>query len=303
MELTRSFSPPKRNGSVFHAILIIVFVLITVWGLWQAARARVGPVFFFRLVPTLLVAGTVPILVYRAFALQSAGYILERDGIRLRWGFRMEDIPMDKIQWLGLDSQLDYDLPKPFLRWPGAVLGVQQLPDHRPIEYLAARSNRLVVIITPARVFAISPEDEHLFLDAFRQISELGSLSPIPAQSTYPVLLFFTSWADRPARLILTAGGLMDLILLAWVFWVISIHSQISFRLATDGSPLEFVPAVRLLLLPVLNTFFYLVDALLGLIFYRRVETRPLAFILWGSSIFTSLLFMGAVIFISMATE
>jgi hypothetical protein len=61
------------------------------------------------------------------------------------------------------------------------------------------------------------------------------------------------------------------------------------------------VPAVRLLLLPVLNLFFYIIDAILGLFFYRRSESRPAAYMMWGSSILSSLLFMAAIYFISRA--
>jgi hypothetical protein len=52
------------------------------------------------------------------------------------------------------------------------------------------------------------------------------------------------------------------------------------------------------MLLPVLNTFIFLADLLLGLFFYRRTEAQPLAYLLWGSSILTALLFIAAVIFI-----
>lgn len=58
------------------------------------------------------------------------------------------------------------------------------------------------------------------------------------------------------------------------------------------------MPAVRLFLLPVLNAAFFLGDTLLGLFFYRRVETRLASYLLWGVSVLTAALFLGAVFYI-----
>jgi len=55
-------------------------------------------------------------------------------------------------------------------------------------------------------------------------------------------------------------------------------------------------------LLPVLNTFFFITDLLLGFFFYRREDTRSLSYLMWASSALTSILFMGAVYFILQAT-
>jgi hypothetical protein len=42
----------------------------------------------------------------------------------------------------------------------------------------------------------------------------------------------------------------------------------------------------------VVNTFFVLGNILLGLFFYRRQESQPLSYVLWGSSTLTPLLFL-----------
>jgi hypothetical protein len=50
--------------------------------------------------------------------------------------------------------------------------------------------------------------------------------------------------------------------------------------------------------LPVLNIFFLLVDLLAGLFYYRRSESRLIAYLLWISGVVTSLLFLGGTYFI-----
>jgi hypothetical protein len=55
---------------------------------------------------------------------------------------------------------------------------------------------------------------------------------------------------------------------------------------------------VQLLLLPVLNALCLGVDLLGGLFFYRKPESQVFAYVLWGSGVVTSLLFLIAVFFI-----
>jgi hypothetical protein len=52
---------------------------------------------------------------------------------------------------------------------------------------------------------------------------------------------------------------------------------------------------LRLLLLPVINTFFVLADLSMGLFFFRREESQPFSYLLWGSGVLTPLLFLIAV--------
>jgi hypothetical protein len=270
--------------------------------LWQASLAESGPTFLVYLLGALLAIAFIPGLIYRMYALLQARYTLARDGISLYWGLRREEIPINSVNWLGSAEQNGMVLRKPFLRIPGAVLGVQTQADGKPVEFLAARDTNLVMIVTPDRVFAISPADTAEFLSTYRKLAEYGSLAPIQSISDYPTFLLSRSWADRPARVLLITSAFLALGLILWVSLSIPNHPQISLRLNTGSSPVELVPGIRLLLLPVLNTFFFIIDLLLGLFFYRRTDTKSLAYLMWVSSALTSLLFFGAVYFILQAT-
>jgi hypothetical protein len=166
---------------------------------------------------------------------------------------------------------------------------------------MAAYASPLILITTAERIFAISPEDEQVFLNAFRRASELGSITPIQARAAYPGLLLTLSLTDPLPRNLMLVGLALGLLLMMWVVLVIADQEQVSLRLWGGGGVQGSVPAVRLLLLPVLNLFFYIIDAILGLFFYRRSESRPAAYMMWGSSILSSLLFMAAIYFISRA--
>jgi hypothetical protein len=156
----------------------------------------------------------------------------------------------------------------------------------------------LIVIITLHKAYAISPVDNEAFLSTYQRLVELGSLASIPPRAAYATVLFTRSWSNLSARILLSVGMVLVAGLFVWIALLVPGYQQLPIRLTPQGTALEFVPAIRILLLPMINGFFFLVDSLLGLFFYRRQELRPLAYVLWGTSIFTSLLFYSAVFFL-----
>jgi hypothetical protein len=287
---------------ILHGTAVILLAAIGTVGLWRASLAETGPTFLIYLLGALLVIGLVPVIVYRMYALQRARYILARDGISIHWGLRREEIPINLVDWVGSADQNRMTLSKPFFRFPGAVLGMHTQADGKPVEFLAARDTKLVMIVTPDRIFAISPANETEFLRTYRKLSEFGSLAPIQSISDYPTFLLTRSWADRPARILIITSAILAMGLILWVSLSIPSHPMTALRLNADGSPVELVPGIRLLLLPVINTFFFIADLLLGLFFYRRADTQSLGYLMWASSALTSLLFSGAIYFILRVT-
>ena len=240
-----------------------------------------------------------PVLVYRAYALQQARYVLASDGIKLYWGLRREEIPIDSVSWVVSVTQNQINLNKPFFRIPGAILGVQTQPNGIPVEFLAANDKNLVVIVTSNRTFAISPANETEFLNTYRRLAEFGSLAPIQSASVYPTFLLARSWADRPARILLITSAVLALGLIALVSLSIPSHPMTALRLNADGeSSRACTRDTAAASAGVLNTFFFIADLFLGLFFYRRKDTQSLGYLMWASSALTSLLFSGAVYYI-----
>jgi hypothetical protein len=189
---------------------------------------------------------------------------------------------MSKILWLSRDTQLERPLPLPWLHWPGGVIGVRKVGTGR-VEYMAAHPRNLLVIATPGKMYAISPENPETFLATFQRQAEIGTLHPIAARSVYPTVLVGSVWASRPARGLLLAGLFLFLALLIW--------TPLAFP-ADD--PSLTISRTQFFLLPLVNALFFLVNFLLGLFFYRSLQSQPLAYLLWGTSVLTSLLFFGA---------
>ena len=292
------FFPPHRLGLITHIIGILAAIAVGFLGLWQAASAQIGLSFLLFLIPILIALVLAPLFGYRAYALWRASYTLQRDGIQLKWGLREETISMDSINWVRDSQELSANLPLPRLRWPGAILGVRHLPDGTQIEYLSAQSNQMILVSADERVYAISPANPEEFLLAYQRFAELGSLTPLPPHSAYPANLLRRVWASSPGRYLTLSGLLVSLVLLILVSLSVPSRPEISLGFNSDGTPSEMAPSVYLLLLPVLNTLFYMVEWLFGLYFFRSDETRTLAYLLWGSGLFTAVLFIIATLFI-----
>jgi len=197
------------------------------------------------------------------------------------------------------------------LYWPGSVLGTRRGADGKKVEYLAASIRRLIVISLPDRSLAISPDDPAAFLQSLQRYMEMGSLTPLPARSVYPSFFMARVWRAQPARYLLLAGLLLNLILLTWVLLIIPARTEVTLGFGPGREP---EPAVQLLLLPIISGFFYLLDAFLGLYLFRRAEGQAanpqtsisvgyfpgliLAYLLWGSGALVAGLILAGLFFI-----
>jgi len=310
MNLPSHFYPSRRRGLIFQIGLVLALLAGSGLCFWQAVAVRVGVIFMLYLLLGLLLVAPVPLLIYRTYALLGAHYTLERDGLRIRWGLRAEDIPLPDIEWMRLATDLPAlfvsekpsqikSIPLPWLHWPGSLIGIRQVEGLGGVEYIASDERSLVLIATPRRIFAISPADPDELLRSFNRINELGSLTPLSARSLYPTFLLARIWADRLARPLILASLLLGLALLVWVGLAIPAHTQIALGFNPFGSPVEPGPPERLLLLPVLYGLTYLAAFLGGMFFYRRPDQQPIAYLLWGGTVVEGVLLIAAVVFIT----
>ncbi|NPV57327.1 MAG: hypothetical protein HPY76_11745 [Anaerolineae bacterium] len=292
-----TFPPPKRRGLIFHggAVLFLTGAggILFVTALAQEA----GNYFTLFLVLSILCFAPLPLLIYRGYALLQARYELERDGLRIRWGLRSDDIPLPEIEWVRPAAELGFHLPLPRARMPGAILGNRVVEGLGPVEFVASESDRLLLIATSRRVYAISPDNAKGFVGSFQRIFELGSVAPLEARSSRPAAYLRQVWEDRIARATILTGAALLAVLFVVVGGLIPTREAITLGFDAEGMPMASGAAQRLLLLPVLASFTYIVDLLGGLYLYRRQEQRIIAYLLWGSSAITPLLAGISVIF------
>ncbi len=295
---TGSFPPAKRQGMIVHVLITAVLAGLSAWAFISLSRAQVGPPIIVYLLVILLTLPPLPFFAYRAYALQRADYILDRDSLAIHWGLRVEDIPLADIEWIRPVTDLTTPLRLPVFRLPGAVLGLRRHPDLGVVEFLASESGNLLLVATAKRVFAISPTNAAEFASTFRRSIELGSLSPAPYKSVYPSFIFNRAWESPLARFLWLSGLLLNLGLAAWVSFLIPSIERVALGFDPLGAPLEAVPSVRLIIVPLVSGLLFITGWLAGLFFFRFEKQRPLAFIVWLSSALCGLLFLLAMLFI-----
>ena len=286
--MENEFQPPRRTGILIQGALILVFAAAGGYFFLLAAQNPSGLGFLLQMVIALVIFAPLPLLIYRLYALVNAIYILGRDGLMIRWGLRREDIPLREIEWMRPAAELGFRLPLPWLRWPGAILGFRTVSELGRVEFLSADLTHMILVATPEKVYAISPADSVQFMSLFRQINEMGSLSPIEAQSVFPTVLLGRVWEDRLARVLIIASFGIGLILLATV--AIAVPGLETLPWTEPGTT---APAERLLLLPILEGIIWLFNLLLGIFLYRRgADLQFAAYLLWGSAGLSGLLLL-----------
>jgi hypothetical protein len=292
------FPPPKRRGLILHGVVILVLTALAVAGFVTLTRSEVGPVFLVSLLVALATFTPIPFFVYRAYALFQADYHLDRDSLAIKWGLRVEDIPLTDIEFIRSVDDLTTPLKLPALPLPGGLIGMRRHPDLGVVEFLASDAKKLLLVATAKRVFVISPENPAALTQTFARATELGSLTPTESKSVYPSFVITQAWASNLARYLWLTTLFLNLGLFVWTSLVIPTIPRVALDPQFAGSELATVPSSQLIIFPVASLLLSVAGWVAGLYFYRWEKERVLAFIVWGSGMVMSLFFLIAVLFI-----
>lgn len=295
---TGIFPPPKQRGLLIHGIFLLVLTAIVVVGFIRLTSADVGPAFLIWLLISLAAFVPLPFFAYRTFALYRANYEIDRDSLAITWGLRIEDIPLSDIEWIRPAEDLTNPLNLPALPFPGALLGLRRHPDLGTVEFIASDAKRLLLVATAKRIFVISPENPAGLAQTFARATEMGSLAPAEAKSVYPSFIVSQAWESGLARYLWLSALFLNIGLFIWASLIIPSTPQVAIAVQAAESTFETVPSSQLIIFPVASLLLAVAGWVAGLYFFRWERERVLAFIVWGSSTFTSLLFLLAVLFI-----
>ena len=292
------FPPARQRGLILHIGLAIGISLVSILAFYLTFRTPVGLLFTLYVLVFVITAISIPILGYRAFALTRANYLIDRNTLRLVWGLRLEDIPVNEVEWIRPVKGLLAPLNLPWFRLPGGILGVTRQADIGKVEFLASDTSNLVLVATASLIYAISPENPAAFMAAFQKSVEMGSLHSLRGQSQYPTFMVSMAWQEPVVRFLWLVGAFLNAGLLIWVTVLIPSLAKISLGFDAYATPIELVPGTQLLLLPMLSSFLFVLGLLAGLFVYRKPELSMLALALWISGVLSSLFFLIAVFFI-----
>lgn len=292
------FPPPKRRGLTLHGVLILVLAAIVTAGLINMSSVEMGPAFLISLLISIAAFAPIPFLAYRAYSLWRADYHLDRDSLLIHWGLRLEDIPLNDIEWIRPAEDLTTPLTLPALPLPGGLLGLRRHPDLGVVEFLAADTKKLLLVATAKRIFVISPDNPAGLAQTFARATEMGSLAPAEAKSVYPSFVVTQAWESGLARYLWLSALFLNIGLFIWASLIIPNTPRVAMAPQFVGGELETVPSTQLLIFPMASLLLAMTGWIAGLYFYRWERERVLAFIVWGSSTLASLLFLLAVLFV-----
>jgi hypothetical protein len=164
------------------------------------------------------------------------------------------------------------------------------------IEFFATTGPQGMVIISAGdQMIAISPPNLENFQQVFIDATRMGSLERIPTFSQRPDFIFAHLWADTVARVLILIGLALPLLLLGYLaVRVPELPPLLPFGYEPSGAPGLLAPPGRLLLLPMISGLCWLVDLVVGVWLYRRIENRPLALAMWAVAVVVGGLFLGA---------
>jgi len=294
---TGIFPPSKRSGILFHGILLLLLALLSAWGFFNLTRTTIGEDFVTYLLVGLIAFAPMPWIGYRAYALVRAEYILDRDGLELRWGLRDEAIPLNDIEWVRPVKDLTRPLRLPPMALPGAILGQRRHPDLGVVEFVASDRKNMLLVATAKHVFAISPARPLDFTQTFARAIELGSVTPAQPKSLYPSFILSEAWENGLIRFLWLASLFLNLGLFVWASLIIPSYPRLGLGFNPDGT-VDAVPSILLIILPLISTLLALAGFAVGLYYFRWEKTRPVSLILWTSSALESLSFLIAILFI-----
>jgi hypothetical protein len=292
------YPPPKQRGMIVHSTILLVLTVIAVIGFFNLSSSEVGPAFLIWLLTALFAFAPIPFFAYRAYSLWRADYHIDRDSLAISWGLRVEDIPLSDIEWMRSADDLTTPLALPPFPFPGGLLGIRRHPELGVVEFLAADAKKLLLIATAKRVFVISPENPAGLSQTFARATEMGSLQPVEAKSVYPSFIVTRAWESGIARYLWLTALFLNIGLFIWASLIIPSTPLVAVGQQFAGGTLETVPSSQLIIFPVASLLLAVIGWIAGLYFYRWERERVLAFIIWGSSTLTSLLFLLAVLFI-----
>jgi hypothetical protein len=281
-----------------HLALLLGNLAISGYFLYLAYASQIRGVFILYLLASIISALPMPFLLYQVFALARAKYVISRNGITIQWGLRTEDIPISDVEWIRIPQDFVNPITPPAFRLPGAILASSMDRDIGLIEYIAADRKRLVLVATPAKVFALSPGNPYAFIDDFHHSAELGSFTTIQKQSSKPDLIFTLLVRDKIARNLLLASLAISLVMLVAVSFIIPSLETVPLGLEAIGEIQEVSPSERLILLPLLSLLVFFIDLGYGAYLYRKEGFKNAAYIVFFSSLFLPLSFAILLVFI-----
>ena len=279
-------SPGVRLGFLMIAGLVLVDIVLIYFCLTL-------PFSLFSFILGLLCLLSIPVLaalVVGTRAVQRGRYHVDADLLHLDLGQANAQIPLSAIEEIRPGDELPSAATFRGLRWPGLYLGQSRATlagRERAVHYLATRPPAdQLYIVTHDTIYGISPADLPLFRDSLQAL-QAGSQPTRPDAGGHSWgIAAWQIWRDQSFIFLLLGGLTLNLLQFAYLAARFRrLPAEIPLHFGIDGQVDRWGSPAGLLLLPLLGLAFWLLNWVLGLVFYHLRENRPVAYVIWLTSL------------------
>jgi len=288
------FFPPKRKSLVLNIAIMLVFSSLIVFLLISGSMTDQNQLAIILTGSGLLLMFPLALAIYRIFTISTTVYKLSRDSLEIIWGLRRDLLPIDQIDWVHPVSDFETSLPLPFSRFRGSYYGETTIKGLGNTLFAATEPDQMVLIKRENSYLVISPENAKKFSQTYEELTQLGSLINVEAESENLKMLWQRVMSDAWAKRLLITGFVSLVILMLTSSVIVGLRSQITWVTR------EIVPSARLFLLALIGLFFSIINTLYGLLLYlqEQMERGPI-YLLWGWTVLVNLILLFAMIIMS----
>jgi hypothetical protein len=261
------------------------------WMLFQPPEAwRIDMEIYGQLVALVALLLCSGFLLYRVMGALTLSYQMDRNGLYIVWIGNRAVIPLSQIESLSKGAP-GAQVTLLHLRRIGYYWGRGRTEDGRLLHLFTTSSlNNSLVIHTEDEAYVISPAAQDSFVQELEQRRRIGAVKSLRPTFEPGRVFFYAFWNDRVVRwaLILTFG--LNLLLVgALALRYPELEPMVAMRFDAAGQMTELRPRHQALFMPLAAFGLSLINAGLGISFYRRNKTG--ARLLQLGSVFVQIMF------------
>lgn len=302
--------PSPSPGNFIGYTLLLGIVLLDIGLLWLLVREPVTILSFLWGLSLLASLPAIALITYSTTSLATMRYHVADNALFIEWGRTRQVIPLAQIHSLVPGQKLETITAFRGIRWPGYLVGHGRVRQgsrtERPtgeathydtLFYATRPLPQQILVITDAIAYGISPIDLENFADclaALRHAAPAGTAGVPPAHFTF---LSWPIWRDRLAQMTWATAVTLNAFLFAYLCAIYNrLPALVPLHFNESGIADRLGTPANLFILPLAGLTVWLVNGVLGWLFYHWRGEQPIAYILWGTAIVVQLAAWAAVL-------
>lgn len=239
----------------------------------------------------LLAVGIAGWVGYWTVALSSAKYAIIGAYLIIEWGSLREVISLTDSSVVEGKRGIQQFRG---VRWPGYFVGQGQL-ESKPVAIFATKPlDRQILIETPEKFVSISPADAEAFTSTLEKAEHDASIEVKASDYGFVGL---GVWQNGLVWGMLGIGLLLNVGLFSLLTLVLGrLANEIPLHFASSGEVDRWGNPAGLFIIPFISLVAWGFNSLLGSYFYHSRQEPPIAYLLWGTTIFVQLVAWAVII-------